>query len=237
MLTITHYRNPPRQDVVQQVLTMAAHSTPEMHMAQPEPSNPLYPLIELTLVMEIHLYMTLMGPTDVRKAGLLLATDEAAPGKVLGFLQYLSSTDMASACAITYLAVDAHHRRQGVARALMAELMKLHPHAALTCPVPKVPYYESLGFAVLCAKDTQVVMTSGGYRDQANCTVTDASKFLSNPAVLSLQSDLFAEHGLDGMLKGESLMKQRISKLEAEATKYAAARVAGAGHNEAVAGS
>ncbi len=236
MFAITHYRTRPPQELIQQVLNLAAQNTPEMHTVQPEPSNPLYPLVEMTMVMEIHVYMDLMGPSDVRNAGLILATDKAAPGTVLGFLQYASSTDMESACAITYLAVDGNHRKQGIARAMMEELMKRHPHAALTCPVPTVPVYESLGFAVFGAKDTQIVMTSGGYRNQAVCTLTDASQFLRHPSVLRLQNGLIAKHGDKGLIEGESQMTARLMKLTAEAENYATARLAGAAHSEAIAG-
>jgi len=236
MFTITHYRNRPPQELIQQVLSLAALNTPEMHTVQPEPSNPIYPLVELTMVMEIHVYMDLMGPSDVRNAGLILATAKAAPGQVLGFLQYASATDMESACAITYLAVDANHRKQGIARAMMDELMKRHPHAALTCPVQTVPVYESLGFAVLDSKDTQVVMTSGGYRDQAFCTLTDARQFLTHPSVLKLQDDLIKEHGESRLIEAEREMTTRLLELQAEAEKYTAARLAGVTHNDAVSG-
>ena len=236
MFTITHYRNRPPQALIQQVLSLAAQNTPEMHTVQPDPSNPIYPLVELTMVMEIHVYMDLMGPSDVRNAGLILATSKKAPGQVLGFLQYASATNMESACAITYLAVDTNHRKQGVARAMMEELMKRHPHAALTCPVSTVPVYEALGFAVLDSKDTQVVMTSGGYRDQAVCTLTDASQFLRHPSVLQLQNELIKEHGESRIFEAEKRMTTRLLELTAEAEKYATARLAGATHSEATAG-
>ncbi len=236
MFEISHYRNRPPQELIQQVMSLAAQNTPEMHTVQPDPDNPIYPLVELTMVMEIHVYMDLMGPSDIRNAGLIIAMSTAAPGQVLGFLQYASATNMESACAITYLAVDANHRMQGIARAMMDELMKRHPHAALTCPVQTVPVYESLGFTVLDAKDTQVVMTSGGYRDQAVCTLTDASQFLRHPSVLKLQNELIKEHGVGRLFEAEKQMTTRLLELQAEAEKYAATRLAGATHNEAVAG-
>ncbi|MGP0171305.1 GNAT family N-acetyltransferase [Pseudomonas sp. NCHU5208] len=236
MFTITHYRTPPRQELMQQVLSLAAQNTPEMHMVQPEPSNPMYPLIELNMVLEIHLYMDRMGPDDVRKAGLILATTGPASENVVGFLQYVSSTDMESACAVTYLAVDAAHRRQGIARTLIGELNKLHPHAALTCTVEKVPYYEALGFELLGPRGTQIIMTSGGYRNQARCTLTDASQFLNHPLALRLQSNLLAEHGEERIQSGQLQLSVGVSRLESAATKYAAARLAGINHIEASGG-
>lgn len=81
--------------------------------------NPLYPLYQYGVGLEVHQYLMALDGTRGLRVELTLALDADAPDQLLGFALVLPAQDNPQACALAYLAVDASHRRQGIARGLL----------------------------------------------------------------------------------------------------------------------
>ena len=228
MFTITHYKTPPSAAIIRQIVQTTVDNVSDLHMILPQPSNPLYRVYEMTLAMEINQYIISLGPNDVHKAGLVVATDDSVPEKVVGFLLYLAATSVETVCAISYMAVHAGRRRQGIARAMVAEALQRHPQATLTCTVEKVPYYEAMGFKVAGARLTQVTMSTWDYTDDVACVVLDATQFMYSTEVRALHSYLVQRNGLKAMKDAERKQAREIEREITRAETFAAARLAGA---------
>jgi len=115
------------------------------------------------------------------------------------------------ACNVAYLAVDQQHRRQGVARALIADMVARYPHAELTCSVGKVPYFEALGFEVLGQLETQVLMSTRHYRSNGLRGFIDTTPIYRSLEVQQIHTYLLQKHGKRAMVDAE---KQRDRHLD-----------------------
>ncbi len=162
-----------------QIVSLAADNFTDISMYGTPPSNPLFPIHQAALALEISIYIRSMGSSPDHPVGLFVATEQDDPSLVIGFLKYLPLKDMPEACGITYMAVRQDKRRRGVARALMGELLALHPHAELTCFVEKVPLYERLGFQVIGHRHTQVRMCTREKTAEGVMAVLDTSNIYS----------------------------------------------------------
>ena len=120
----------------------------DISMVAIPPSNLLYNVYQYAIGYEVHLYLEAVGGAKGIAVELIVAMDEQDPAKVVGFLLYLPVKDDPEACGVAYMAVHASHRRQGVARAMIDEMLSRYPHGELTCTVEKVPAFESMGFQV-----------------------------------------------------------------------------------------
>jgi GNAT superfamily N-acetyltransferase len=158
MFTLSHLTTPPPESLKSQVLQMVVDYFSDLSPAPLTPSNPLYQLYQYVIGFEVHLYLQAMGSEAGSSARLILALDDEDPSTVLGFALYLPSPDDADACTLVYLAVQASHRRKGIARAMLKQMQILHPHAALACVASRVPTFEALGFQVLASRGPQVLM-------------------------------------------------------------------------------
>jgi len=115
------------------------------------------------------------------------------------------------ACNVAYLAVREGHRRQGVARSLIADMVARYPHAELTCSVGKVPYFEALGFEVLGQLETQVLMSTRHYRSNGLRGFIDTTPIYRSLEVQQIHTYLLQKHGKRAMLDAE---KQRDRHLD-----------------------
>ena len=149
MPQITHYKTPCPEQVNSQILQMVVDNLTDISMVAIAPSNLLYNVYQYAIGYEVHLYLEALNGAKGIAVELIVATDLDDPDKVVGFLLYLPVKDDPDACSVAYMAVDAGHRRQGVARRMLREMVGRYPHAELTCAVAKVPYFESMGFQVV----------------------------------------------------------------------------------------
>lgn len=183
MLTITRHTETPSEHIGMQVIAMAADYFTEISLAGTPPSNPLYPIHQAALAIELGIYLQGIGMSDERPVGLITATDTDNPGEVLGFLNFLPLTGIEGACGVTYMAVLQGHRRKGIARAMMTELLASHPHTELSCFVEKVPFYERLGFQLIGLRNTQVRMCTRAESAKGTMQALDVDALLGTPPI------------------------------------------------------
>jgi len=158
MFTLVNLDTSPPESLKSQVLQMVVDYFSDISPVSLTPSNPLYQLYQYVIGYEVHLYLQAMNSALDSTARLILALDDEDPSQVLGFALYLPSQDDAEACTLAYLAVKASHRRRGIARALLQQMVKCRPHAELACVASKVPTFESMGFQVLAAQGPHVLL-------------------------------------------------------------------------------
>jgi GNAT superfamily N-acetyltransferase len=142
---------------------------------------------------------------------LLVATADDDPEQVTGFLLYLPVQGDWEACSVAYMAVREGHRRQGVARAMIAEMVARFPHVELACTVGKVPYFEALGFAVIGQRETQVLMSTRHYRSNGLRGFIDTTPIYRSLEVQQIHTYLLQKNGKRAMLDAE---KQRDRHLD-----------------------
>lgn len=217
MFTLAHLTTPPPESLNSQVLQMVVDCFGDLSPAPLAPSNPLYQLYQYVIGFEVHLYLQAMGGDPASCARLILALDDEDPSRVLGFALYLPSPDDADACTLLYLAVQPSHRRRGIARAMLAQMQLLHPHAALACVASRVPTFEALGFNVLGARGPQVLMNS---RDQASdglVAVQDLAPIFQSKEVRQIHAYLLKQHGQKAMRDAEKQRDRLLDQLAYQA--------------------
>jgi hypothetical protein len=109
------------------------------------------------------------------------------------------------------MAVREGHRRQGVARALLADMVGRYPHAELACSIGKVPYFEALGFEVIGQRETQVLMSTRHYRSNGLRGFIDTTPIYRSLEVQQIHTYLLQKNGKRAMLDAE---KQRDRYLD-----------------------
>ncbi len=98
---------------------MVVDNLTDISMVGTAPSNPLYNVYQYTVGYEVHLYLEALSGAKGIAVELIVATDDEDPETVIGFLLYLPVKDDPEACGLAYMAVQASHRRRGVARAML----------------------------------------------------------------------------------------------------------------------
>lgn len=226
MRSITHFDTPPGLSIMHGVLQLAEANITNLHPLAPRPSDPLYAVYQLVLKMELSEYITRMGPRDVCKASLIVATDDGAPDVPVGFLLYVAATDVASVCAVTYMVVSPGHRRQGIARSMVKQMLSRHPDATLTCEIEKVPYYESMGFKVYGHRDTQITMATWKFADDVRCALLDVNQFGNSEPVALLHANLTQRFGIKVMRDAERKQNRELERGTSKARAFAEAKLA-----------
>lgn len=221
MPTLTHLTSPPPESLKSQVLQLVLDCFSDLSPAPLTPSNPLYPLYQYVIGHEVQLYLQAMGREPASSARLILALDDEDPSQVLGFALYLPSVGDPEASTLLYTAVQARQRRRGIARAMLAQMQQLHPHAALACVADRVPVFQALGFQVLGARGPQVLMNSRQQASDGWVAVQDLAPIFQSREVRQIHSYLLKQHGERAMRDAE---KQR-DRLLVQLARQAAARV------------
>ncbi len=221
MFTITRFENPPPEPIKSQILQMVVDYVTDISMVAIAPSNPLYNLYQYGIGYEVHLYLDAMDGSRNIPLELIVAADTQDPSAVVGFLLYLPVQDDPEACAVAYMAVQASHRRRGIARAMLQEMVGRYPHAELACSVGKVPYFESMGFQVIGARGPQVVMNTRDHGTDGLLAVLDVAPIYSSVEVRQIHTYLLQQHGKKAMVEAE---KQRDRHLD-QMTRHAKAFV------------
>ena len=217
MFTLTHLTTPPPESLKSQVLQMVVDYFSDISPAPLTPSNPLYQLYQYVIGFEVHLYLQAMGSEPESSARLILALDDDDPSQVLGFALYLPSQDDAEACTLAYLAVRASHRRQGIARAMLQQMLVLHPHAALACVSSRVPTFEAMGFRVLAARGPQVLMNTRDHASDGWVAVQDLAPIFQSKEVGQIHAYLVKQHGQKAMRDAEKQRDRLLDQLARQA--------------------
>ncbi|CAE6916297.1 GNAT family N-acetyltransferase [Pseudomonas marincola] len=204
MFTLVHLETPPPEDLKSQVLQMVVDYFSDISPVSLTPSNPLYQLYQYVIGYEVHLYLQAMNSDQQSSARLILALDDEDPSQVLGFALYLPSEDDEQACTLAYMAVQADHRRSGIARAMLKKMIAHRPHAELACAADKVPTFEALGFQVLAAQGPHVVMSTRNYRSAGMVAVQDLAPIFQATEVRQIHAYLLKQHGKKAMSDAES---------------------------------
>ncbi|MGP0014890.1 GNAT family N-acetyltransferase [Pseudomonas sp.] len=221
MSTITLFETPPPESIHSQIQQMVVDYVTDVSQVAIAPSNPLYNLYQYGVGYEEHLYLQAMDGSKGLAVELIVATDAQDSEKVVGFLLYLPVKDDPQACSIAYMAVREGHRRQGVARGMLGQVLERYPHAELACVVGKVPVFEALGFQVLAARGPQVLMNTRDHGTDGLVAVLDIAPIYRSLEVRQIHAYLLQQHGKRAMVDAE---KQRDRQLD-QMTRHARAFV------------
>ena len=224
MFTLTHYASPCPEPVNSQILQMVVDYLTDISMVAIPPSNLLYNIYQYAIGYEVHLYLETLGGGKGIAVELIVAMDEQDPAKVIGFLLYLPVKDDPEACGVTYMAVHASHRRQGVARAMMDEMLSRYPHGELTCTVEKVPAFESMGFQVRGVRGTQVLMNTRDYSTDGLMGVLDVASIYSSLEVRQIHTYLLQKHGKRAMIDAEKQRDRHFDQMTRKARLFVQVR-------------
>lgn len=211
---------PPPRDVTQQVLQMVVSNLTELSMLAVPPSNPLYEIYKWAVPAEVHIYIERIGQVPNAPVELLVAFDEGTPSQVLGFLMYLPVPTHSDACGVTYMAVQKTHRGRGIGSAMMRKAIERYPHVELTCPVAKVGFYERLGFHVLDAHNTQVVMNTRSASTEGQMAIVDVEPIYRSNQVLEIRDRLLARWGRKEMVHADAQLNRHVAQLKRHAEAF-----------------
>ncbi|WWG81704.1 GNAT family N-acetyltransferase [Pseudomonas poae] len=214
MFSLTRYTTPCPEPVNSQILQMVVDNLTDISSVALPPSNLLYSLYQYAIGFEVHLYLEALNGEKGIAVELVVATDNSAPQEVIGFLLYLPVKDDPEARGVAFMAVQAGWRRQGVARAMMREVLARYPHAELACAVEKLPVFEAMGFQVLRAQGTQVVMNTRDYGTDGLMGVLDVASIYSSLEVRQIHAYLLQKHGRRAMVDAEKQRDRHLDQLE-----------------------
>ncbi|ROL69338.1 GNAT family N-acetyltransferase [Pseudomonas chlororaphis] len=217
MPTISLLHTPPSEPLKSQLLQMVVDYVSDISAVAIAPSNPLYPLYQYTVGLEVHRYLDAMDGTRGLSVELALATDEHDPETLIGFALYLPLQDDPDACAVAYLAVREGHRRQGVARALLAPVQARYPQVEVACGVGKVACFEALGFQLIGARGPQVLMNTRDHGSDGLLAVLDVAPIFSSLEVRQIHAYLLQQHGRKAMLDAEKKRDRHLDQLTRQA--------------------
>ena len=214
MFSLTRYTTPCPEPVNSQILQMVVDNLTDISSVALPPSNLLYNLYQYAIGFEVHLYLEALNGEKGIAVELVVATDNSAPQEVIGFLLYLPVKDDPEACGVAFMAVQAGWRRQGVGRAMMREVLARYPHAELACAVEKVAVFEAMGFQVLRAQGTQVVMNTRDYGTDGLMGGLDVASIYSSLEVRQIHAYLLQKHGRRAMVDAEKQRDRHLDQLE-----------------------
>lgn len=175
--------------------------------------NPLYPLYQYGVGLEVHQYVQALDGTRGLAVQLTLALDAEAPDQLLGFSLALPASDDEQACALPYLAVSPKHRRKGVARGLLDDLRARFPSVELNAFPKLVPWFEAMGLQVIATHGPQVAMSSTGMASNALIGRLDIAPIYQTLEVRQIHAYLLKQHGEDAMIAAEAQRDEHLDTL------------------------
>jgi len=223
MLSLTHYETPCPEPINAQILQMVVDYLTDISMVAIPPSNLLYNVYQYAIGYEVHLYLEALDGSKGIAVELIVALD--AQEQVIGFLLYLPVKDDPEACGVAYMAVHASHRRKGVARAMMQDMLARYPHAELTCAVEKVPAFESMGFQLRGVRGTQVLMNTRDYSTDGLMGLLDVASIYSSLEVRQIHTYLLQKHGKRAMVDAEKQRDRHFDQMTHKARMFVHARL------------
>ncbi|ROM89596.1 GNAT family N-acetyltransferase [Pseudomonas brassicacearum] len=225
MFTITHFETPCSEPINDQILQMVVDYLTGISTVAIAPSNLLFNVYQYAIGYEVHLYLQALGGSKGIAVELIVAMDEEDPSKVIGFLLYLPVKDDPEACGVAYMAVQTSHRRQGVARAMVQEMVSRYPHAELTCAVGKVACFEAMGFQVLGARGPQVLMNTRDHSTGGLMGVLDTAPIYRSTEVRQIHTYLLQKHGKRAMLDAEKQRDRHLDQMTAKVKAFVQERL------------
>lgn len=226
MFTLVQLDTPPPESLKDQVLQMVVDYLSDISAVPVTADNPLYPLYQYVVGFEVHLYLQAMNGEPHSPTQLILALDDEDPSRVLGFTLYLPSPDDAEACTLAYMAVQASHRRRGIAPAMLQRMLDQRPHAELACVAGKVPFFEAMGFRVLGAQQSSVLMNTRAQRSDGLIAVQDLAPVFQSKEVRQIHAYLLKQHGAKAMSDAEKERDQLLDEMAHQADLLARERLA-----------
>ena len=223
MFSLTHYETPCPEPINAQILQMVVDCLTDISMVAIPPSNLLYNVYQYAIGYEVHLYLEALDGSKGIAVELIVALD--AQEQVIGFLLYLPVKDDPEACGVAYMAVHASHRRKGVARAMMQDMLARYPHAELTCAVEKVPAFESMGFQLRGVRGTQVLMNTRDYSTDGLMGLLDVASIYSSLEVRQIHTYLLQKHGKRAMVDAEKQRDRHFDQMTHKARMFVHARL------------
>ncbi|AKS04825.1 GNAT family N-acetyltransferase [Pseudomonas trivialis] len=213
MFSLTRYTTPCPEPVNGQILQMVVDNLTDISSVGLPPSNLLYNIYQYATGFEVHLYLEALNGSKGIAVELVVATDAQDPEKVIGFVLCLPVKDDPEACGVAFMAVQVGYRRQGVARAMMRDVLSRYPHAELACSVEKVPAFEGMGFQVRGARGTQVLMNTRDYGTDGLMGVLDVAAIYNSLEVRQIHTYLLQKHGKRAMVDAEKQRDRHLDQL------------------------
>ncbi|WP_339436699.1 MULTISPECIES: GNAT family N-acetyltransferase [unclassified Pseudomonas] len=223
MFSLTRYTTPCPELVNGQILQMVVDNLTDISSVGLPPSNLLYNIYQYATGFEVHLYLEALNGSKGIAVELVVATDAQDPEKVIGFVLCLPVKDDPEACGVAFMAVQVGYRRQGVARAMMRDVLSRYPHAELACSVEKVPAFEGMGFRVRGARGTQVLMNTRDYGTDGLMGVLDVAAIYSSLEVRQIHTYLLQKHGKRAMVDAEKQRDRHLDQLARKVQLFVAA--------------
>ncbi|CRM17296.1 putative acetyltransferase [Pseudomonas sp. 31 R 17] len=229
MFSLTRYTTPCPEPVNSQILQMVVDNLTDISSVALAPSNLLYNIYQYAIGFEVHLYLEALDGSKGISVELVVAMRDES---VVGFCLYLPVKDDPQACGVAFMAVHAGSRRQGVARAMLDDVLARYPHAELACSVEKVPAFETMGFKVRGARGTQVLMNTRDYGTDGLMGVLDVAAIYSSLEVRQIHTYLLQKHGKRAMVDAEKQRDRHLDQLTRKVRVFVSERLARGSNTE-----
>ncbi|AUZ46623.1 GNAT family N-acetyltransferase [Pseudomonas orientalis] len=223
MFSLTRYTTPCPEPVNSQILQMVVDNLTDISSVALAPSNLLYNIYQYAIGFEVHLYLEALDGSKGISVELVVAMQDET---VVGFCLYLPVKDDPQACGVAFMAVHAGSRRQGLARAMLDDVLARYPHAELACSVEKVPAFEAMGFKVRGARGTQVLMNTRDYGTAGLMGVLDVAAIYSCVEVRQIHTYLLQKHGKRAMVDAEKQRDRHLDQLARKVRVFVDQRLA-----------
>ncbi|MEN5152698.1 GNAT family N-acetyltransferase [Pseudomonas orientalis] len=229
MFSLTRYTTPCPEPVNSQILQLVVDNLTDISSVALAPSNLLYNIYQYAIGFEVHLYLEALDGSKGISVELVVAMQDET---VVGFCLYLPVKDDPQACGVAFMAVRADSRRQGVARAMLDDVLARYPHAELACSVEKVPAFEAMGFKVRDARGTQVLMNTRDYGTDGLMGVLDVAAIYSSLEVRQIHTYLLQKHGKRAMVDAEKQRDRHLDQLMRKVRVFVSERLARGSNTE-----
>ncbi len=223
MFSLTRYTTACPEPVNSQILQLVVDNLTDISSVALAPSNLLYNIYQYAIGFEVHLYLEALDGSKGISVELVVAMQDET---VVGFCLYLPVKDDPQACGVAFMAVRADSRRQGVARAMLDDVLARYPHAELACSVEKVPAFEAMGFKVRDARGTQVLMNTRDYGTEGLMGVLDVAAIYSSLEVRQIHTYLLQKHGKRAMVDAEKQRDRHLDQLTRKVRMFVSERLA-----------
>ncbi|MBK5007121.1 MULTISPECIES: GNAT family N-acetyltransferase [Pseudomonas] len=217
MFILSRLDSVPPESFQNQIRELVIHAVGTLSSVAITADNPLYPLYQYGVGMEVHQYLQALDGTRGLSVALTLALDADAPDKLLGFALTLPAQDDDQACELAFLAVHPDHRRQGIARALLGDLQGRQACVELNAFASQVPWFEAMGMQVVAANGPQVLMSSTGQPSGALIGRLDIAPIYETTEVMQIHTYLLNQQGEDAMIEAEQQRDERLDALSLQA--------------------
>ncbi len=220
MFIIRRLDGVPPESFQNQIRQLVIDHVSELSSVAITPDNPLYPLYQYGVGLEVHRYLQALDGSQGLAVELLLALDADTPDVLLGFAIALPAQDAPQACALAFMAVTPTHRRQGIARALLGEVQARRASVELHCFVNQVPWFEAMGLQVAAAAGPQVLMSSTGHPSGALIGRLDIAPIYRTLEVQQIHAYLLNQNGEEAMIEAEQQRDHRLDQLTWQAEEF-----------------